>query len=50
MKKAFSVMYTCWYNNIFGVRCTEDVLFVKVADGHIDKANRYINFEDASLR
>lgn len=43
-------MITCWYNNIFGVRCTEDVLFVKVADGHIDKANRYINFEDASLR
>ena len=50
-QKVYSLDETlCWYNNIFGVRCTEDVLFVKVADGHIDKANRYINFEDASLR
>ena len=41
---------TCWYNNIFGVRCTEDLLYINIADGWTNTANRYINFEDASLR
>lgn len=40
----------CWYKNIFGVTCYEDVMFILIADGHSALPNRYICFNDASLR
>lgn len=35
---------------IFGVTCYEDVMFILIADGHSSIPNRYICFNDASLR
>lgn len=38
------------HKNIFGVTCYEDVMFILIADGHSALPNRYICFNDASLR
>lgn len=40
---------TYWYN-IFGRMCFTDNLFMRVADGWTGNANRFVNFDDASIR